>query len=163
MLLAILISNQENWKFQAPPYLYKNFTSITTRNIEKSTIFNFKVKSGNRYLGGFVGEKDLETQWVKDKIHSWASAIEELSTIAMFIPQTAYAAVQRALQHRWNFLQRVMPNLNELFGQLETKIVTFLNKLLGSIATSTLRSWTSVPIKLGGTAMPNPTTTSSQS
>ena len=121
------------------------------------------MKSGNRYLGGFVGEKDLETQWVKDKIHSWASAIEELSTIAMFTPQTAYAAVQRALQHQWNFLQRVMPNLNELFGQLETKIVTFLNKLLGSIATSTLRSWTSVPIKLGGTAMPNPTTTSSQS
>ena len=55
-----------------------------------------------------------------------------------------------------------MPNLNELFGQLENKIITFLNKLLGSIVTSTLRTWTSVPIKLGRTAMPNPTTTRSQ-
>ena len=113
---------------------------VEAREHCKTNNFNFELTGGNHYLGVFVGDKDLETQWVKDKIHSWASAVEELSTIAMLTPQAEHAAIQRALQHQWIFLQRVMPNLNELFGQLENEIITFLNKLLGSVATSTLRT-----------------------
>ena len=70
---------------------------------------NFEVKGGNHYLARFVGDKDLETQWVKDKIHSWASAVDELSTIAMLTPQTACATAQRALQHQWNFHKGFYP------------------------------------------------------
>ena len=50
------------------------------------------VKGENHCLDRFVGDKELETQSVKEKIHMWERAVEDLFTIATFTHQIARIA-----------------------------------------------------------------------
>ena len=47
---------------------------------------SFSVKHRNRHLGGFVGEKTLETTWIKDKINAWMEAVDSVAKIALHAP-----------------------------------------------------------------------------
>ena len=65
----------------------------------------FKVVTGSRYLGGFIGSKaDLEV-WLEGKITMWMEALGgEFSNIANIFPQTAYAGVVKPFQLEWQFV-----------------------------------------------------------
>ena len=41
----------------------------------------FIVKSGSRCLEGFVGEKELETNCIKEKIEVWKEAVDSVSKL----------------------------------------------------------------------------------
>ena len=60
---------------------------------------SFKVTNGCRYLGGHVGEKHLEKEWIDDKVENWVESIENLSPFTFLVPQSTYTGMQRALQH----------------------------------------------------------------
>ena len=83
--------------------------------------------------------------------------VESVAELTKYAPQSAYAGMQRALQQEWIFVQRVVPNIGTLFSNLETSITkSFFCQLFGEEIPSQYRSWVSVPIKQGGTAIPKP-------
>lgn len=67
----------------------------------------FKIRTGGRYLGGYIGEEDGKREWVKEKAEEWKKGVQMLSRAAKNFPQEAYAGLAHSLQHEWTFLQRV--------------------------------------------------------
>ena len=57
---------------------------------------NFKVVNGNRYLGGFVGDTEKEREWIEEKMKEWVKAVEAVAEVSKYVPQSAYAGMQRA-------------------------------------------------------------------
>ena len=45
--------------------------------------------------------------------------------MAKFVPQSAYAEIIRTVQQQWTFIQRVIPNIANLFSSLEKSILTY--------------------------------------
>ena len=63
--------------------------------------------TGNIYLGGFVGEREPEAIWIKEKVEGWAESVWTLAGVARKHPQYAYAGLQKSLRQEWSFVQRV--------------------------------------------------------
>ena len=81
-----------------------------------------KVVSGSRFLGGFVGECSMASDFVAQKVKMWVDCVQRLSDVAKVQPQAAHAAVSRSLQFEWSFLQRVIPNCAAAFVPLRDAI-----------------------------------------
>jgi hypothetical protein len=124
----------------------------------------FTIVTGTRYLGGFVGSAEDQSDWVKSKTSDWVAAVHELSQVAARYPQSAYAGLQKSLQQEWQFLQRVTEGLDSEFEGIEEALTTkFLPALFGAPDTdSTLRQLACLPVKKSGLAIPNPTTTADE-
>ena len=140
---------------------------VAEHNVERAKAafadLNFKVVTGSRYLGGFVGEAAAQASWVEDKASSWAEAVGELAVVAKRFPQTAYAGLQKSLQQEWQFVQRVTPGIGAAFAAIEASIRDrFLPALFGEekAADPTVRTLSSLPVKAAGLALPDPTTSS---
>jgi hypothetical protein len=121
--------------------------------------FGFKVVTGSRYLGGFIGEKADQREWVEKKAQTWADSVLELSKVAGRHPQTAYAGLQKSLQQEWQFLQRVTSGLSDEFEVVEKALAeNFLPSLFGNgTICDTKRQLACLPVKQAGLALPNPT------
>ena len=64
-------------------------------------IFGFKVVTGSRYLGGFIGDKAEQREWVEEKpLVAWADSMLELSKEVGRYRQAAYAGLQKSLQQQ---------------------------------------------------------------
>ena len=81
-----------------------------------------KVVSGSRFLGGFVGDCSMASDYVAQKVKMWVDCVKHLSDAAKVQPQAAHAAVSRSLQFEWSFLQRVIPNCATAFVPLRDVI-----------------------------------------
>ena len=68
------------------------------RKTSKSCFF---IKYSSRYLDSFIGEKVLETEWVKEKIESLGDVVESVVEMSKYVPQSVYVGMQRALQQEW--------------------------------------------------------------
>ncbi len=66
---------------------------------------DWKVVTGCRHLGGFIGDKAEQREWVEEKAQTWADGVLELSKVVGRYPQAAYAGLQKSLQQEWQFLQ----------------------------------------------------------
>ena len=60
------------------------------------------IKNGYRYLGSFIGGKEVKIEWLVLKIEDRIEAVEQVAEMAKFVPQTTYVGMQRALQQEWN-------------------------------------------------------------
>eukprot|EP00957_Ditylum_brightwellii_P103794 7907207-Ditylum_brightwellii.AAC.1 len=65
---------------------------------KKFAEFNFKIKEGFRYLGGYIGPKHLATEYVEEKVDDWVKSVEMFSTMITHQPQAAFAGYVRSLQ-----------------------------------------------------------------
>ena len=81
-----------------------------------------KVVTGSRYLGGFIGGRVTEDQWIKAKVEGWAEWVKTLAGVARKHPQSAYAGLQKSLQQEWAFVQWVTPGISNAFGPVEEEI-----------------------------------------
>jgi hypothetical protein len=119
------------------------------------------VVSGSRFLGGFVGEAEPFAAWLNTKLVTWANSINTLAAIAHRYPQSAYCCLQKSLQHKWEFIQRVHLCPAASFQPLESCIAnTFLPAFFGlPQAALPDRALTQMPIRHAGLALPNPATT----
>ena len=76
----------------------------------------FKVNTrdvGCRYLGGFLGEKSKQDEWiVEEKLNFWIGAVDKFAMVARKHPQSAYAIYTKCLQMEWQYLQRVVKDLS---------------------------------------------------
>ena len=87
---------------------------------------------GQRYLGAALGSSSFVESYVQNKINGWIQEINQLSVIAQSQPHAAYAAFTHGLSHKWSFLSRTIPNIDNMFTPLETTIrQKFLPALTG--------------------------------
>ena len=75
-----------------------------------------RLGTGHRYLGGFIGDREAEERWLRDKIAGWEEYVETLAGMSRNHPQYAYEGLQRSLQQQWEFVQRVTPGIGDAFG-----------------------------------------------
>ena len=110
-----------------------------------------------RFLGGIVGSSVGRDEFVSLKVDVWEQHVNLLSDIAKDQPQAAYVALTKSLQNEWSFLQRVVPHCGHHFQQVEKS--NFIPSLLGHDITPLDRDLFSLPVRLGGLGIRNPTTT----
>lgn len=118
-----------------------------------------KIILSNRYLGGVVGNEIGMSSFIESKVREWSRLVELLSVEQ---PQAAYVSLTKSLQSQWIFQQRVSPNCGNLFGILEQALSTqFIPSLFGQDRSPLERLLYSLPIRMGGLNIQNPTTTAS--
>uniref|UniRef100_A0A1X7SXQ2 Reverse transcriptase domain-containing protein n=1 Tax=Amphimedon queenslandica TaxID=400682 RepID=A0A1X7SXQ2_AMPQE len=119
-----------------------------------------KITTSNRLLGSVIGDTMGCEAFVTKKVQGWINLINVLSDIAVTQPQAAYCAYTKSLQNEWTFLQRVTPDCQFLFIDLESVICnTFIPALFGQECSTSDRSLFSLPLRLGGLNIRNPVTT----
>ena len=78
-------------------------------------------------------------------------------------PQATYAALTKSFQNEWTFLQRVVAGCDQAFRDLEyTLFSQFLPVLFGCEITPSERQLFSLPTRLGGLGILDPTTSASR-
>ena len=159
----------------APSYGYfpepsKSILIVRSNSLEHTQSFlqaeelEFELKTGHRFLGGFLGEASTRHEWLKDLISKWESGVQELAYVASSYPQTAYAGLQKSLQQEWQYIQRVSEDIAEYFAPIEESICkTFLPALFGEshLDDNYRRPLSTLPVKHSGLAIPDPTLTAS--
>ena len=65
----------------------------------------FRVCRGTRYRGGCIGEDDYKRDWLRERTLMWEKNINTIIKTAGKYTQESYAAVVRAIQSEWIFLQ----------------------------------------------------------
>ena len=89
----------------------KSVLIVRQDNLEEVKVFGrhhgFKVYTGARYLGGYIGDKKYKGDWLREHMLTWEQNISTISKTAGKYPQESYAAVVRVVQPEWIFLQRV--------------------------------------------------------
>ena len=123
------------------------------------------ISTSGRLLGGVVGDISGKESFVTDKVKEWSGLIHKLSSIAATQPQAAFAALTKSLQNEWTYLQRVVPDCDSLFESIELILSDeFLPALFGNSQTSkSERLLYSLPIRMGGLNIRNPTITATNS
>ena len=123
-----------------------------------------KIVTRSRYLGGFLGERETERQWVRTKVEGWAESVNNFSGVDRKHPQSAYAGLQKSLRQEWAFVQRVIPGIGDEFGPVEEEIAkAFLPVLFEGVGDGAPGSEiTRLPVKQAGMALPDPTLTASE-
>ena len=81
-----------------------------------------RVVTGNRYLGGYIGDKESEGRWLAAKIKGCTESVEIIAWIYQKQPQSAYAGLQKSLQQEWAFMHRATPGVRGAFGPVETAL-----------------------------------------
>ena len=61
--------------------------------------------TGSRYLGGFVGSKEVQDRWLREKLEGWRDSVATLAGVERRHPQTAYEGLQKSPQQEWSFVQ----------------------------------------------------------
>ena len=107
---------------------------------------------GNRHLGAVVGTESFKDQYVTEKVEEWIEELEALEAIAQIDPHIAYCAYVFAIQHRYNYVLRTIPNITEHLLKLDEAIDKHLVKQLfkNHEVTQLERTWISLPPRLGG-------------
>ena len=77
---------------------------------------------GSLYLGDFIGDRDVETTWLDEKVQGWAESVRALSRVARNHPKSAYAGLQKLIQQEWAFVQRVISDIWDAFGPVEKSV-----------------------------------------
>ena len=97
---------------------------ILAKATEDFQDLGFHVLTGTRFLGGFVGSPAAQYTWLESKVLAWTEAVNILSDIARYHPQTAYAGLQRSLQAEW-----CEGSLRRSLGKLRWSQLCFLTAL----------------------------------
>ena len=80
------------------------------------------VVTGHRYLGGYIGDREAEGSWLEAKIKVWKESVDILAGVARNHPHSAYAGLQKSLQHEWEFVHRFTPDIGDSFGPVNTSL-----------------------------------------
>jgi hypothetical protein len=118
------------------------------------------VVSGQRFLGGFIGNPTEKELFVKKKVANWSAHVEKLARVAASQPQAAFAALTKSLQSEWTYCQRVIPVCEDIFIPLENALRdVFLPAVIGYEVTDQDRILFSLPGRSGGLGIRDPTQT----
>ena len=83
-------------------------------------------------MGAIVGTQEYKEEYIREKVEEWKEDVKAPTSIAKKKPQGAYLAMVFAIQHRWKFIQRTVPEISEYFDELECEIRnTLLPAIIG--------------------------------
>ena len=104
---------------------------VRPENLEAGKVFRarhvFKVCTGARYLGGYIGDGDSKQYWLRESTLTWDMNIHTIRKTMGKYPQESYATVVHAIQPEWIFLQCITWDMAEAFVGVEKMIrETFL-------------------------------------
>ena len=89
--------------------------------------YGLQIVMGCLYLGGFVGTKEAQYPCLGVKVEFWRDLVATLARVACCHLQTTYVGLQKSLQQKCAFLQRVTPGIGMDFQVVEDALQeTFL-------------------------------------
>ena len=92
-----------------------------------------KIVTGQRYLGGFIGQEDDELQFMNKKVNDLVETVKKLSSVGKTHPQSAYTAFIKSIRFKWQFLQRVVKGAENYMEPLKEAIRSdFIPAIIGS-------------------------------
>ncbi len=121
---------------------------------------NIKItKDGKRHLGAVVGTETFKSEYVKKFVQDWVKQLKVLSEIAKAYPQSAYCAFTAGFAHKFNYVNRTIPNIKEELQPLENIIRHHFIPALceGRTCNDHERQLLSLPVKMGGLGIINVT------
>ena len=107
---------------------------MNPESLEAGKVFGqlhgFKVCTGGRYLGGYIGDDDSKQDWLKECMLTWEKNIGTISKTAGKYTHESYAMMERTIQSEWIFMQCVSWDMGNAFAGVEDKLwKTFLTIL----------------------------------
>ena len=82
---------------------------------------NSRVKittSGERHMGAVIGSEEYKIEYVTQKVNKWIQDVETLASIGKDEPQAVYSSYTKAVSRRWQYVQRTIPGISQLFQPL---------------------------------------------
>ena len=127
------------------------------KNIFKDEQINI-TNEGQRHLGAAVGSVDFKETYVKEKVIEWTLEVTNLSKFAETEPHAAYTAFTFGLRHKWDYVSRTVPDIENLMQPLEDCIRNIFIPAItgGHECTDVERELLSLPPRLGGLGIINP-------
>jgi hypothetical protein len=141
----------------------KSILIVQQHNLEEARLRfpAFRVKTGNRYLGGVIGKDEALNEWFGEKTKFWTEAVTDLTSVMQAFPQAAYSGLQKSLQQEWQFVQRETKGISPEFASAEQTLAkTFLPTLFGDEYNEDdpRPALAGLPVKWAVLAIPDPTT-----
>ena len=138
--------------------LTKHHLVSEARNIFQGTQVN-AISVGRLYLGSPLGPKLFIEQFVSEKIAEWLEELAHLRVVARIQPHATFAALTHSVIHKLSFLCRCTEDIAHLLHPIEKKNLSFIPVLTGQAPSNdTVRQLLSLPPKLAGLGLCNPTT-----
>eukprot|EP00957_Ditylum_brightwellii_P063925 4849788-Ditylum_brightwellii.AAC.1 len=134
-----------------------------SKNIESAIDYfedyNFKIKDGNRYLGGYLGEQELAQASAVEKVTDWVLSVHTFSDMMGQQPQASFAGFTQFLQCKWAYLQQSMELTGDVFDPLEEAIHDCLFPALFKVpvVTTDLQDLVALTVWHGSLGALNPT------
>ena len=69
---------------------------------------------GRLYLGAVIGSPSYVENYVRSKVSSWCSLVNNLADFATIQPHAAYSALNHGLSSKWTYLCRTTPSISHL-------------------------------------------------
>ena len=95
------------WGYHPEPT--KSVLIVRPENIEAEKVFGqrhrFRVCTGTRYLGGYIGDDESKRNWLRERTLTWKKNINIISKTEGKYPHESYVAVVRVIQSGCIFLQ----------------------------------------------------------
>jgi len=117
---------KEGPKFGYFPEPEKSYLVVHPSQVEKAKQmfmdFQVNVVTGHRLLGGFIGSVDEMQKWIYKKVTDWATSIDCLSKAAVYEPYLVNVSLTRSLQNEWNYVQRVISDVDNPFALLKSSL-----------------------------------------
>ena len=137
-----------------------NHDHLTTAS-ELFMPFGVNITTSHRLLGSAIGCVDGVNAYIEKCVTDWVSLVKKLVLVAELQPQLAYSALIRSVQCQWTYLQRVTPDRRPFLDTLESTISgQLLLAILGSEVSFSDRVMFSLPTRMGGLNVLDPTVTS---
>ena len=120
----------------------------------------FRFAAGARYIGAFAGSREERLAWLAPQVDQWVYGVKRLAMVAKTRPQEAFAGLTCSLKSEWGYLQRVCPDLGNVFTPIEKTLRDdFLPAILGESdpIDDQLRRLLSLGTKAAGAGVRDPT------
>ena len=126
----------------------------------------FRVCTGARYFGGYIGDNNSKHDWLRERTLTWEKNINTISKTAGKYPLESYAAVVRVIQSEWIFLQHITWETGDMFAGVEKMLrEKFLPRLFFGMTKAlspVVRALSNMPVRKSGLRLLNPVTSAQE-
>ncbi|KAF6210216.1 hypothetical protein GE061_013319 [Apolygus lucorum] len=117
-----------------------------------------QVVNSSRYLGGVIGPRQNKESYVAAKVSKWVDCLTTFAELAKDSPQAVDTAFVKSLQREWAYLHRVVDGCKAEYEPLRDAIrYKLIPEILGWTPTDNEAEMCTLPTKLGGLAVEDPT------